>query len=353
MKPTIVMVAGHACVRVDKMARPLLEAGYPVHLISKKKAAHWTEYTTFTHCAYTDQYLAAMSLYDRVADVFHVHNEPSWFVTALKERTSKPVILDVHDSFLARVTPEESEQPRPNGKLPIRVSVEERNNYQLADGLVFPSAPFAQLVTEEFHLTQPAVVLPSYCPRRDVQYNLREWLGGLVYEGRVDLPEETHSAVTHGFRYSDYLALAQQAHALSMDFHLYARDDKPFLDLYEPLALTHVPQPYHDLLGCLARHDWGLVGNLTPTPEWTYALPNKLFEYVAAGVPVVALHAEACSDWLAKTGLGITVKSLDELASRWKEHRAIRAHLLTHRMSWTMEAHVGTLEALYARVCGG
>jgi hypothetical protein len=198
------MVAGHACIRVQKMALPLIEKGYNVHLIANKMPYFHEQYKSF--CMWNDlsQLIEAIKIYSKVADVFHAHNEPSWFVTIIKENTKVPVILDVHDSFLARTTPEEEDELREQGKDTYRVVTEERNNFQLADALVFPGQSFRELIVNEFSLHQPAITLPSYLPKRLYRYDCREWLGGLVYEGRVDTKKSIDSSPkTRGFRYCD------------------------------------------------------------------------------------------------------------------------------------------------------
>lgn len=351
----IVMVAGHACIRVQKMAIPLIERGHKVHIISRKIPSFYEQYFSFSLCNDVCQMIEAMRLHADAGhvDVFHCHNEPSWFVTALKELTDKPVILDVHDSYLARSTPEEAKAARDAGGFMkhIRETVEERNNFQLADGLVFPGDDFRALVTREFGLDQPALTLPSYVPERFYQYNGRDWHGGLVYEGKVNLPQETQEGGQTGFGYCDYTDLAQRAKALNMDFHLYAaRNDAAFVKHYADTAFVHEPEPYEELLAKVARHDWGLVGNTTKTREWQVAMPNKLFEYLATGVPIVAMNADACSDFLREEGIGITVSGPEELGERWREHRDVRKQVIRRRKHWTMNAHIHKLENFYREV---
>ena len=343
------MLANHACIRMDKVALALMGQNHDVHAITNRDPAHWTFYKTRARWADLGQCIESIKIYAKEVDIFHCHNEPSWFVTAVKEHCNVPVVLDVHDSFLARSTPEEAAQRMDAGEYHIRVVTEERNNFQLADALVFPGAAFGDLICSEFKLTQPRLTLPSYCTRSMNIYSSQEWLGGLVYEGRVDLPKETKDhPQAHGFRYCDYHDFALKAQALGLDFHIYARNDKPFLEVYEKIAFTHTPAPYHKLLGLLSRHDWGLVGNLTPTPEWDVAFPNKLFEYLSAGVPVVALHARECGAWLKQRGVGIEVESLEELCARWGEHTEIRKTILKNRQQWTMDGHISELVDLYA-----
>jgi hypothetical protein len=347
----IVMVSGHGCIRVHKMAIPLIEKGHDVHLIAFKASTFWEQYKTFTLCYDVEQMLEAMKVYAHVADVFHCHNEPSWFVSALKEITNKPVILDVHDSYLARSTPEEATERLDTGTMHIRVTAEERNNFQLADALVFPGEAFRGLVAGEFGLRQPALTLPSYVPKRFYRYKSLDWHGGLVYEGRVNLPEENERPAHSGFEYCDYTDVARRAKAMGMDFHLYAgRGDDKFLKHYAETAFIHKPLLYEELLDAVGKHDWGLVGNTVKTKEWDVAMPNKLFEYMATGVPVVSMNASDCSKFVKDTGVGIAVDGPEELGERWKEHRDCRGRVFKERQAWSMNAHIHELEKFYREV---
>lgn len=347
----IVKVANHACVRVQKMAIPLIQKGHEVHLIAHALPTYGEYYKTINVCANLDQMANAIDRFAD-ADIFHCHNEPSYFVTLIKERfPDKPVILDVHDSYAARMTSEEYDKLMDAGNYVIRLTAEERNNFQLADGLVFPGESFADIVKGEFKLEQPFIILPSMLPKSWYRYNMREYLGGLLYEGRVNTKAECEEAANMwGFKYCEYEDLAKKAHELEMDFHLYTiRKEKEFRSIYKDIAILHEPCNMKDLVKNIARHDWGLVGNVHHSTEWEVAFPNKMFEYIAACVPVVAINAKACGDFLEKEGIGISVSSLEELAARWAEHRTVRQTLIKKRLKYSMDAHIGELEGLYAK----
>lgn len=346
----IVKVANHACVRVQKMAIPLIEKGHEVHLVAHAIPTYHEHYKTINVCSNLKQMIDSMDRFGD-ADVFHCHNEPSYFVTLIKERfPDKPVVLDVHDSYAARMTDEEYTKLMDSGKYVIRLTAEERNNFQLADGLVFPGKAFADIVRKEFKLTQPYKVIPSYLPKSWFRYSMREYLGGLTYEGRVNTKAECDEAANMwGFRYCEYEDLAKKAHELGIDFHLYTiRKESEFIKIYKDIAILHEPCNMKELVKNLSRHDWGLVGNIFETTEWNVAFPNKMFEYIAACVPVVAINAPACKEFLEDEGIGIGVSSLEELAQRWGEHREIRKNLIKKRLQFSMDAHIGELEELYA-----
>lgn len=354
MKPlNIAMISHHGCIRMHKMAIPLIERGHNVHLIANRMTPYWEQYKTFNLCTDTEQNLEAMKLLadsGRI-DVFHAHNEPSWYVTALKEITDTPVILDVHDSYIARSTPEEADAVRSRGEMHIRETSEERNNFQMADGLVFPGDEFRAEVSSEYKLEQPALTLQSMLPKRWYAYKAMDWHGGLVYEGKVNLPGDEVKGPHTGFEYCEYTDLAKRCHAMGMDFHLYARSDKKFVEHYKDIALLHQSVEYEQLIGTLTRHDWGLVGNVKKTREWDMAMPNKLFEYTAASVPVAVMNADPSAKFVKETGMGIVVDGPEELGERWKEHREVRKKLVKERQNWSMNAHIHKLEEFYRGFC--
>lgn len=343
-------LAAHCCIRVQKMALPLIERGHEVHCVANKVPSFYENYTTFSLFADLGQLRSMIKLLAPRVDLFHCHNEPSWFVTLVKETTDKPVVLDVHDSFLARSTDEEAQAKQAAGEDHIRITTEERNNFQLADALVFVGGSFREVVASEFDLTQPSIVLPSYVPRFLYRYNTGPWWGGLCYEGKVVMPD----AAQHGFHYCDYLDFAKETRRLGLDFHIYGGPTKKeFRELYGEIAFIHPPLEYNKLLQKVSRHDWGLVGNLTPSPEWDVALPNKLWEYLACGLPVVAMHASECAEFVQREGVGIVVSEPEELVWRWAEHRQCRANVLKKRGQWAMDEHIPRLEALYEEVLSG
>lgn len=347
----IVMLTRHGCIRVFKQAIPLLQRGHEVHLIAEKLSQGYERCTTVSAYANQEQLYEAIKLHSD-ADVFHAHNEPSWFVTAVKDVNQKiPVVLDIHDSHLLRKTPEEDEREQQETPESFRIAIDERNNFQLADGLVYPCEPMKTIVGGEMKLDQPSVVLPSYVTKDYYRFDFDRWLGGLVYEGRIDIPDELPKKWASFFHYSDYLELGAKCKEIGMDFHIYSpRENETVRKRYEPVSILHEPQKYSRLIRVLGSHDWGLVGNLRPHTEWKYALPNKLFEYMAASLPVVAMHADESAKIVEEYGVGIVVKSVEELAERWGEHRDCRKNVIKHRWAFAMDNHIHKVEDLYRKV---
>lgn len=351
VRPKIVMVANHSCVRVQKQALVLMRLGYNVHLITGKLPAWAEKYKSISLYIDGEQLDEAIWLH-RDAHIFHCHNEPNWYVKACKAVCPEvPVVLDMHDSFLLRVREEDVDLEE--GR--IRITVDERDNSILADGHVFVSEPMANEVRSTFGLTQPHTVLYSYVPQFFFRIDPFKWLGGVCYEGRLDVPKdrEKHGKESFFFTYTDFTDLAKELHESDIPFYLYAPRKKdngePIVEHYGDTAIWGGQHLFYDMLRKVASHDWGLVGNANGHPAWEKAMPNKLFEYIAAGVPPVVFgNAYYAGKFVEKTGIGIHVQSVDELKSRWKEKRQCRNNLLKKRFNWTMEKHIHKLETLYS-----
>lgn len=345
----IVMVSKIGCIRVQKTALPLIRNGHEVHLLARAVPSFAEEYKTFSFAWDIGQFIEAIALYEPMVDIWHVHNEPSYFVQLIKEYSRKPVVLDVHDSHIARVSADEWESGMDDGKHYLRITTDERNNFQLADALVFVSETVRDMVCREYRLTQPNVVVPCAVPYRLYRYKTKDWWGGLVCEGMMETRAKIErKPEMYGYAYTNYEDLAKECMRLGIDFHIYSNNtEDEFIDTYKDLCIYHSPEPYLDLLESLSQHDWGLVGNLKSYRALESVLPNKLFDYIAAGVPPVCMHAGESASLVLKHGIGIEVRSLEELASRWGEHRECRRRLLSMRWQLAMESWIPGLENLY------
>jgi glycosyltransferase involved in cell wall biosynthesis len=331
------------------MAMPLHQKGYRVNIITNRYPLVFNGLYDTIFVYETQNHLwNALKAIDPFTDIYHAHNEPNWFVSAVKETSHKPVILDFHDSFLLRRKRSDKER--------YRVIAEERNNAFLADGFCFPCVPMKNEVFNEFKAIKdkPNVVLWSYVPRQFYRWDFFEWLGGICYQGRVDHPDIAKSEKYNFFMYCEYSELASEFAKRGIPFHLYGVKDK-IVKWYQKRNLIAGGGvfPFETLLQQLGSHDWGLIGNIGKHRAWEYAMPNKLFEYIAAQLPIVALNAGHAGKWIEKEGIGINIKTLDELEERWNEHEKARNILAKKRLDYCMEEHIHKLEGLYEQIlCG-
>jgi len=346
-KLKIVAISNHGCMRGQKTSICLMQRGHKLHSIANKVTQYSDLYETMMVYQDIHQMRNAIMTH-KDADIFHCHNEPSWFVTIIKELLPKSkVILDMHDSMLLRRTDDEVIEA--NDPAIFRLSTDERNNCQLADGIVYVCDAMKQIVHNEFALSQPCIVLPSALPRQFYRVDFIRYQQALVYEGRIDNDKEL-SKDWGFFKYANYIEFARQCKEIGIPFHIYTpRKNEEVRKDYKD-AIVHEPLGYDKFIKEMGCHDWGLVGNCFKTPEWKNALPNKLFEYMGACLPIICFNADTSWDFIKDYGMGIKVESMQEIKDRWAEHRECRKNVIKHRMEFCLENYIGKLEELYEKV---
>lgn len=325
----IVEVGYHCCIRLVKEAIALADKGHKLHLIGNQKPATVEPFETVSLFSVTKQLRESLKLFGEAADIIHIHNEPSWMVMIAKEvLPNVPVVLDIHDAMIFRSTEDKYK------------SAEERIAFDMADGLVFVGEKCREIINPKV----PNCVLPSYVNEDFYQFNSWQWIGGLAYEGRVDTPQQQDF-----MHYCNYVDLCNELKNVEIPFYVYTPKggEEKIKACYGSICNFRKPLPYDKLLPLLGCHDWGLCGNSKPYREWDLAMPNKLFEYMAAGIPIIALNCGEVADFVEKYGVGIVVKSVSEIKDRWEERQECQKNVFLKRFDFTMEKNIGVLEDLY------
>ncbi len=119
-------------------------------------------------------------------------------------------------------------------------------------------------------------------------------------------------------------------------------------------AHYHDPVAPHELMAVLPRYDWGWAGfNASINrAHIDTALPNKAFEYLAAGLPIIALRHKALERFVEGEGVGVVIDDPADAARAIADAdwRALRARVREVRMDFTAERNAQRLAGLYNRV---
>ena len=271
-----------------------------------------------------DPYLTAPAMRafaeNHPADLLLVNNEPNWPVAVWREAAGRrPLVLNVSDLHSQRDDgyddPYEA-QALSLADAFIFVTAQQRE-WAVDNGLVDPGKPFALLAN---HVLAAELIDGTPLPP----------IGGLVYQGGLDRRSNG----------TDWRDLSAVADALDGHLHLYGeRVDYGIWQGSEP--------EYSLLIHRLARHDWGFVGSPVPSVAWSNALPNKVYEYFAAGIPIVAMNAPLCRSFCDR-GMGVYCDTVGEVAEavRTLDPASYRDAVRALRGESTMEAHVAPVAAM-------
>jgi glycosyltransferase involved in cell wall biosynthesis len=285
--------------------------------------------------------------------VIHSHNLPDALtVVALDIAGGRvPVIHDVHDLQSLRRTPYEDGFPEPEDPLALEATA-----VRESDALLTVSPELLAEVASRYGLPPVSAVFPNYALRRDLPAELppvqafRDGAAHLVYQGTLS---------TTGSHYDlrdIFTAIASQG--LRLDVYP-SRPQPAYLALAgrQPTMRCHDRLPPSRLLEVLPRYDFGWAGfNATLNgPHLDTALPNKAFEYLGCGLPVLTLGHRALARLVREEGVGISLPALEGLPQALEalDLPLLRRHIASVRLRFTIEAHIHEVVELYETVARG
>ena len=343
----ILFVTYNTCARAAKEAKALQGAGGHQVIVLQYAAA--SEDILYTTTELSSFYRNRQGLIDRIAhfsdwvEVIHVHNEPNWIVSAAAEARNAvcpwvPLVFDVHDL----------DSQRENGE----IDMDEEPAIHSADAFIFPSKSYEKGIRHVWNTRgAPGRVIYSMCNRSDIVESPLPRIEGLVYEGATVSPLPHFNATTPGYKhYRDYTELAAHLLVRQIPFHLYGVRKEFWRQYLDRGAIVHESLAFVDMMQQLTRYDWGLCGHSGDHPQWQKAMPNKLFEYLAAGIPVVSINAGEVSEFINEHGLGYAADGLDYLSRIARDsvlRNAYADNVIGLRHKFTMESQVPEIEALY------
>jgi len=249
------------------------------------------------------------------ADIYHAHNVnalPACYIAAMIHR--KPLIFDAHELPLYEL---DHTRWRPLGKLALRLLTAITSH---CSGVIAVSPPIAQEMCNRYRLANVTLIrnTPIY---RAVQKSerLRQHLGRgpevriALYQGNIQSDRQLDGLI----RAAAYL---EQDIIIVLMGEGFSETTSQLEALAVKEGVTDrikilPPVPYTELLDWTASADIGLI---VYSPDHSLnvrmCLPNKLFEYLMAGLPVLASPLDAVSDLIRGYDVGQIVPSLSPAA---------------------------------------
>ena len=278
-------------------------------------------------------------------DVIHSHNLPDELtVLALDETGGRiPVIHDVHDMQSLRRTPYEDGFPEPADPLAL-----ERRAVEECAAIVAVSPELIDALAARYRLPHRVVAYANYALARDLppparRAPRRDAAPRIVYQGTLS---------ANGGHY-DLRGMFAAIAAQGVELDVYPARDAPEYRSIPGIRL-HETLPAAELLPVLAGYDWGWAGFNAALngPHLDTALPNKLYEYLACGLPVITLDHRALRRMLREEGAGIALDDVGELAAALaaSDFAALRERVAAARPRFTVEHQIDRIAAVYREV---
>lgn len=297
-----------------------------------------------------------------VPDIVHMHDHLTLTAAAMyKEAFDVPIIWDAHEIYedLASIEPE-------------RATVNSRiiaDNVQYVDGFITLNQSIADFYREKYEALPEAVLVPNAVERvTQTKYD------GRLHEAAGLEPEQKILLFQGGFSpHRGIPALLEASKLLREDWSLvfmgwgkleesireYADTETDRPDGRARVAA--VPSAPHDeLLSWTAGAALGTIPYENTGLNHLYCSPNKLWEYPAAGVPILATDMPEMEKQIKKYGIGVTVPmaldpaqiadTVNALSDADLEQMA--ANCATYAASENWQKYEARLISLHERVSG-
>lgn len=283
-------------------------------------------------------------------DVIHSHNLPDRLTVLALELVdgAVPVIHDAHDLQSLRQTPYEDGFPEPDDALLLEKEAVDR-----CAALVTVSDEMLEAIDARHGRPERAVTFANYALGRDLPPVLppperrHDGPPRLVYQGTLS---------TNGGHYDLrelFIMIAAQGVILDIFPARPAPEYRALADAYPGIRYQGMLPPDR-LLEVLPRYDFGWAGfnNSLNGAHLDTALPNKVFEYVGCGLPVLTMGHRALRRFLEEEGVGVSLKVLDDLPTQLAQLDlpVLRQRVAALRWELTVEANISCITSLYEDV---
>ena len=289
-------------------------------------------------------------------NLIHSHNAPDTLTNLSIDLFGGeiPIVHDIHDLMSARKTIYEDGLNRTGNEANWRK--EERQAIERSDAVITVSNAIFNIVRRQgYRLPKITHVYANYIPERFIPKTLPQIDRSIVhrpirivYEGFIS---------SNGGHY-DLRTIFQTLAAEEIEVHVYpSRDNSDYQTLADkvPKIFYHRSLPPEDLFEEITQYDFGWAGfNSTLNKvHLDTVLPNKLFEYIACGLPVISFPQEALKRFLETYRVGFIIDTVSGLAERLRapEMVAVRENVRSRRWDFTVEANVGWIVNIYQQLC--
>jgi glycosyltransferase involved in cell wall biosynthesis len=271
-------------------------------------------------------------------DVVHSHNEPDWLtVGALKKKKRRtPVIHDSHELLSFRWA-----LPQEELKL-------ERLANEEADGRIYVSqyqlnaAKELYKIDEEKSIVFPSYVLKDMIPKKRKQkLSEKDNSFHIVYEGRV----------TTGEDHRNFLGIFKELAENEMHIHIYPvieSLDYKVLSEKNPYIHYHSPKEPKRLIYEMTQYDCGIMPfNVNPKNyrHLQSVLAHKLFDYLAAGLPILSRDFYSLREFIEREKVGVIFNEVKDIL-RW---RKVLKNIKITPEKYVMENYINEVVALYKK----
>lgn len=280
---------------------------------------------------------------DEHIDVLHTHNYPDtygfWGIN-IREKTGIPVVHECHDIGYYNTSASNAQL----SELVMRG----------VDKIISVGEGMNDYLESKYHVGNKCHIVYAY-PNKDMlpavssKVPTKYYHG--VYQGGINLTFVKDSHYNHRYYKEVFGKLVAQGLKISV---YPARPMKGDYGMLNVNFKSHIPD-IKKLYSAISKFSFGFVGyNKTPSDVMDIAAPNKLFEFLSCGLPILAMDYNRIGKFVRENNVGVVVdKGTLKLPSKFHERMAeAKKNVLKRRKEFIMEKQAPAIYKLYRDVIG-
>jgi hypothetical protein len=309
-KPKILISTWFNCLRNLKSTLAAHNLGYEIELVTKSQGWALASELQIGHVynhvkIWETPSQLEKAMRDSDADIIWCHNEPDLMTQLACEPSVKRDRLVIHDCHdLPTLHPEHDKN--------AEINSQEKLASEESDWVFVPTPDYVERIEKKYPKTKGRVkVLYScapevYFPRQDFPY-----VNGMLYCGQVNVPE-----MKSQLHYRNVQPLFHKLTSLGVASHIYNTTPNINMMPYTMAgACTYGTLRMYAAIDQYTRYDYGFVGSSVDCEEIQICMPNKLFDCMAAGIPVINLNSGTSGKFSEDLGIGLNIQGLNNLDS--------------------------------------
>lgn len=337
-KPKILIATWFCCLRNIKTAIAAKNLGYELELVTKIGGFQLVQELQASHIfnhvkIWETPSQLEKAMRDSNADIIWCHNEPDLMTQLACNKHIKrdrQVWHDCHD--LPTLHPGYEKNPD--------MCDQERDAILKSDVVFVPTIDYVDLIENKYpEIKGKNKIKVTYSCAPEMYFPLQSLphVNGILYCGQVNVPE-----MDSKLHYRNCVPLFHKFTELGIASHIYNTTPNVNLMSYTMAgACTYGTMRMYAAIDQYTRYDYGFVGSNVDCEEIQLCMPNKLFDCIAAGIPLIVLNAAAAGKWVEENGFGVSIQGLENLdkvpwhdKSFWEK---CKQNVLDKRFEYTME----------------
>ena len=290
----------------------------------------------------------------------HSHNAPDFLTVSAIEAVGGdvPIIHDCHEALSLRETGYYVTDD--DVKILEEYPEQERVANEASDGRIYVTEGVRRYIQQRYDVNPGRdMVFINYVSESMVPQRLEEKLSAkdgqthIVYAGTVtSLIEGSHYDLREIFR-----QIADRGVHLHLYVSLFGLKDEAYRQLAAGNRFIHHHGHLEQrtLLQEMTQYDYGWAGfntNEKNRRHMEVALPHKVIEYVACGLPVLVFPHRTIKSFIQEHGVGLVFDNLDEMMNQLKDEEStgIRENVLRIRREFTVEKNIHRVIDFYKQI---